>query len=259
MLHRIIRFADSTDVESITQLLIEAGLPARGVSDYFNHFLVAKSGKTLVGVVGLEPYGAFGLLRSLAVAPAHRGQGLGRRLYERMLAYAHLRGIEALYLLTTTVEGFFSTLGFEIVDRHRLPTPIRATEEFQGLCPSSAVCMMKRIDHEAHYYPKEILRLEPDVPGARMWGISLHKAMLTYFEAEPNCRFERHRHESEQITMVLQGSLFFELEDGRIVEVREGDVIAIPSNLSHAVHTGKKKARAVDAWSPVMEKYKKQG
>lgn len=37
-----------------------------------------------IAVVGLEPSGALGLLRSLAVAPAYRGQGVARQL----VAYA---------------------------------------------------------------------------------------------------------------------------------------------------------------------------
>ena len=252
-----IRFADGKDEEVIKNLLVEAGLPHQDVTHHLNHFLIAKSHDALVGVVGLEPHGEFGLLRSLAVASSYRGKGIGKMLYERILANAHLRGIKEIYLLTTTAERFFSRLGFDKVNRNRLPKPIQMTEEFQTLCPSSAVCMVKRINKEARYYPKEVLRLQPDVPGTKMWGIALEKAMLTYFEAEPSCRFERHSHESEQITMVLEGSLFFELEDGKIVEVNAGEVIAIPSNVPHAVYTGKKKTKAVDAWSPVMQKYAK--
>jgi mannose-6-phosphate isomerase-like protein (cupin superfamily) len=69
-------------------------------------------------------------------------------------------------------------------------------------------------------------------------------------------RFEMHHHESEQITMVLEGELFFHV-DGKIIGVKEGEVIAIPSAVSHAAFTREKSVKAVDAWSPVMEKYKK--
>ena len=89
-----------------------------------------------------------------------------------------------------------------------------------------------------------------------MWGVALEKAMLTYFEVEPNSQFEKHSHESEQITMVLEGELFFEVTE-RMISVKEGEVIAIPSNISHAVFTQGKPVKAVDAWSPVIEKYKK--
>ncbi len=58
-------------------------------AEHLPHFLVMRLGSLLPesdldrsktqfpGVVGLEPCGRDGLLRSLAVAPAYRGQGLG--------------------------------------------------------------------------------------------------------------------------------------------------------------------------------------
>ena len=89
-----------------------------------------------------------------------------------------------------------------------------------------------------------------------MWGIALEKTMFTYFEVQPNCKFETHSHESEQITMILEGELYFEV-DGNIVGVKKGEVMAIPSGVLHGVFSREQFVRAVDAWSPVMEKYKK--
>jgi len=249
-------FAEAKDEESITYLLLEVDLPHEDVSNHIHHFLLAKSNDALIGVVGLEVLGEFGLLRSLAVVSSHRGKGIGKMLYERILAYAHLQGIKELYLLTTTAEGFFSKLGYSKVERNNIPKPIQTTEEFHSLCPSTAVCMVKRINKEAQYYPKEILRLQPDVPGVKMWGIALEKTMLTYFEVQPNSRFEIHSHESEQITLVLEGELFFEVDE-RIISVKKGEVIAIPSGVPHAAFTQEESVKAIDAWSPVMEKYKK--
>ena len=95
------------------------------------------------------------------------------------------------------------------------------------------------------------LRLRPDVPGASMWAVALERTMLTYFEIEPRSRFQTHSHASEQITMVLDGELFFEVAGGMEVLVRAGEVIAIPANAPHAAWTGDRRARAVDSWSPV--------
>lgn len=105
------------------------------------------------------------------------------------------------------------------------------------------------------YYPKGSLRLAADVPGAGQWAVALNKTMLTYFEVDPHCRFESHTHESEQITLVLEGELYFEQGD-RVVAVKAGEVIAIPSQAPHAVFTREDAVKAVDAWSPVMEKYR---
>ena len=87
-----------------------------------------------------------------------------------------------------------------------------------------------------------------------MWAVALDKAMLTYFEIQSNSHFEMHRHESEQITFVLEGTLYFEMSD-KTIGVKEGEVIAIPSNVKHAVCTKDEIVRAVDAWSPVREEY----
>lgn len=115
--------------------------------------------------------------------------------------------------------------------------------------------MNNQTDHEMRYYPKESLALTDDVPGARQWAVSLDQTMLTYFEVDPDCRFESHSHESEQITMVIVGTLFFEQGD-KVIGVKGGEVIAIPANVPHAVFTGKAAVKAVDAWSPVMAKYR---
>lgn len=117
--------------------------------------------------------------------------------------------------------------------------------------------MTKEIIKEAKYYPKETLFLREDVPGARMWAVALERTMLTYFEIKPHSQFDKHSHEGEQITMVLEGELFFELT-GRTISVKQGEVIAIPACIPHAVYTKDKSAKAVDAWSPVMERYRKQ-
>jgi quercetin dioxygenase-like cupin family protein len=53
-------------------------------------------------------------------------------------------------------------------------------------------------------------------------SIALGRAMLTYFELQPHARFESHRHESEQITVVLEGELFFEVDGGREVRLGAG-------------------------------------
>jgi quercetin dioxygenase-like cupin family protein len=113
--------------------------------------------------------------------------------------------------------------------------------------------MMKCADFR--YFPKDKLQLKQDVPGAKMWAVALDKAMLTYFEVEPNSQFYMHKHQSEQITLVLEGTLFFEMSD-KTVSVKEGEVIAIASNIKHAVFTKEDFVRAVDAWSPVRKEYK---
>ena len=251
-------FATPADKAQIRQFLSECGLPTLYIARHLKSFMVARAAKKLVGVIGLEVYGRVGLLRSLCVEPAYRGRGIARDLNARMLAYAHRRGIDTLYLFTVKAVRFSSKLGFKKIDRKRIPKSIRSTWQFRSFRPYPVVCMMKKISDEARYYPRETLSLTPHVPGAKMWGVSLNQTMLTYFEIKPRSRFPKHRHPSEQISLVLKGELVFRV-DNRILYVKEGEVIAIPPNVAHSVSTQNKPVKAIDARSPVMRQYKLDG
>jgi N-acetylglutamate synthase-like GNAT family acetyltransferase len=61
----------------------------------------------------------------------------------RTIAEAEARGINALYLLTTSAERYFPTFGFRAVPRDAVPDDIRATAEFLGACPASATVMCR--------------------------------------------------------------------------------------------------------------------
>jgi amino-acid N-acetyltransferase len=91
----------------------------------------------------MERYGDGGLLRSVAVAAAWRGSGIGRALVDRVLDEGRAAGIKDVYLLTTTAEHYFPRLGFACVSRDSVPAAVRASAEFTGACPASAVVMRK--------------------------------------------------------------------------------------------------------------------
>lgn len=55
-------------------------------------------------------------IRSLAVAQAGQGKGIGRRIVEELVLMATARGYAQICALTLE-EGFFEKLGFEVVDR----------------------------------------------------------------------------------------------------------------------------------------------
>src|SRR4051794_21651164 len=136
-----IRPASTNDLAAIEQLLVASKLPTDGVADALCGFLVAEHDGALVGVVGVEECGEYGLLRSTAVANEWRSRGLGRQLVERAIAEAESRGVQALYLLTTTAERYFPSFGFTTITRDQVPEPVRATSEFTDICPSSSTVM----------------------------------------------------------------------------------------------------------------------
>ena len=73
-------------------------------------FIVAEREGELIGVAGLEVYGASALLRSVAVEDGWRGSGVGKALIDRALDQARQAGIEDVFLLTTTAERYFPRL-----------------------------------------------------------------------------------------------------------------------------------------------------
>ena len=71
-----IRAATRGDLADIEALLAASQLPTAGIHDEVCGFLVAEVGSKIVGVVGMERHGRYGLLRSTAVDPAWRLVGL---------------------------------------------------------------------------------------------------------------------------------------------------------------------------------------
>jgi amino-acid N-acetyltransferase len=131
----------NTEVEA---LLTEAQLPVADLASSRSlNLLGVQDGGRLVGVVGVEVYGSTGLLRSLAVEPAHRNSGLGASLVSNAEIWASAQGVETLYLLTTTAAQFFAKRGYEAVPRSDAPAAIAVTAQFSDLCPASSTFMRK--------------------------------------------------------------------------------------------------------------------
>jgi arsenite methyltransferase len=141
-----IRAARLEDLPAVESLLGATGLPLEGVAEQFeNGYAVAESEGIVVGVAGVEVHGAHGLLRSVAVASHHQGEGIGRRLLADRLGWATARGLHSVYLLTTTAAKWFDRLGFMVVTRTDVPAAVRRSAEFTDICPSTATVMERRL------------------------------------------------------------------------------------------------------------------
>jgi amino-acid N-acetyltransferase len=140
-----LRPAESRDLPAVLSLLERLELPTAGVAEGFAEYLVAELDGEVVGVVGIELYGSSALLRSAAVDDRWRSSGVGRRLIEKALEQARRRGIEDIYLLTTTAERYFPRFGFANVSRDEVAPGVRASIEFQTACPASATVMRKTL------------------------------------------------------------------------------------------------------------------
>ena len=129
------------DVEA----LLEANdLPAVDVQDDVAEFYAAFDDGDAVGIGGLEFHADAALLRSLVVRDAVRGRGYGTVICDALEREALDRGVDAIYLLTTTASSFFADRGYDDVDRSEVPAVLRETTQFADLCPTSATCMRKQ-------------------------------------------------------------------------------------------------------------------
>lgn len=136
-----LRPARPADLPGVQALLSEAGLPLDGLPADLAHFFVAERRGELVGAIGMESYGPAALLRSAVASPSLRGSGVGERLVHALLDAARSGGTREVVLLTTTAEHWFPRFGFERIAREEAPEALRASEEFRGACPASAVTM----------------------------------------------------------------------------------------------------------------------
>jgi amino-acid N-acetyltransferase len=137
----VLRAARPEDLPLISGLLEESALSPDGVTEFLEHFRVACTGERLVGIVGIEPYGREGLLRSLAVSSSQRSTGVGTLLLGDAVGHARLIGIRRLVLLTTTAAGYFTRHGWRTIDRSSVTGGVISSSQFRGACPSTATCM----------------------------------------------------------------------------------------------------------------------
>ena len=141
----MIESATQRDLPEIRALLERLHLPLAGVDEHIPTMLVAREDQTIVGTAALELYADGALLRSVAVEPRRQGQQLGHQLTDAALHLAATRGVNTVFLLTTTADRFFPKFGFEQITRDEVPPSVRASVEFQSACPASAIVMRRHL------------------------------------------------------------------------------------------------------------------
>ena len=140
-----IRRATEADAEEIVSLVRDADLAVPGVVEHLETFLVAERDQRAVGAIGLEIRGTDALLRSAVVSPDARGCGIGTSLVTAVLDLARREGVNTLYLLTTSAQGYWVRQGFTLVSRVAVPDTVKRSEEFIGACPASAAAMVRLV------------------------------------------------------------------------------------------------------------------
>ena len=129
--------------EEAVALLSSEKLPTNDLPSTLKNFFVMIENKKLIGIIGLEIYGSYGLLRSLAVRADSRNQNIAGKLVEQIERLALAEGLKAVLLLTETATDYFSRKGYKVITRAEMPAEVRQSSEFSHVCPDSAKAMQK--------------------------------------------------------------------------------------------------------------------
>ena len=87
------------------------------------------------------------------------------------------------------------------------------------------------------------------VPGLTFRPVLGQRAMTNFVHFEPGAEAPRHVHEEEQIVIILDGEMTFDL-DGDVRVMRKGDVAVIPAWVPHGAWTTDTTCLEVDVFCP---------
>ncbi|MGD9764140.1 MAG: cupin domain-containing protein [Candidatus Binatia bacterium] len=86
-------------------------------------------------------------------------------------------------------------------------------------------------------------------PGVRRQTVGATRMTMTRYAFAPGGRFPTHRHDQEQLTLVLDGELVFTI-DHRAVHLQPEQLLVIPAGVPHEAVGGPAGATVVSVVSP---------
>jgi MarR family transcriptional regulator, 2-MHQ and catechol-resistance regulon repressor len=141
-----LRMAGRADLQEVLTLAEAAGLSVGTMEERLPGTLVIarepESGE-LIGLAGLERYGAAGVLWAIAVRTAFRRGGLGKTLLLTVVNLARTLGMRELYLAATQAGDVLSRQGWEEVAREELPATLREVDELRTSAATTAVMRLR--------------------------------------------------------------------------------------------------------------------
>jgi UDP-N-acetylmuramate: L-alanyl-gamma-D-glutamyl-meso-diaminopimelate ligase len=121
------------DLARVKAILDRVGLPYPDLEAHLDDLLALRDAGDVIGCVAMELYDEAGLLRSLAVVPERRGEGLGWMLADAALMRARRRGARRVFLVTEKATDFFAEkFGFHAVDRAQVDAQVLASSQFRA-------------------------------------------------------------------------------------------------------------------------------
>jgi gluconolactonase len=87
------------------------------------------------------------------------------------------------------------------------------------------------------------------VPGSKSHIVSTERMTVSFLTMAPDSHFAIHRHEQEQIMIVIDGACD-EIIEGKLYHLEKGDVAILPANTEHGGYISDKSCRVIDVFSP---------
>jgi quercetin dioxygenase-like cupin family protein len=109
----------------------------------------------------------------------------------------------------------------------------------------------KRVVH----YPD--IRLVELAPGCNSHLVFGDKITVSFLTMSAHSYFPPHRHEAEQIMIVLDGYAD-EIVEGKLYRLERGDVIFLPSNVEHGAYLRELDCRVIDIFSPPRKDFREK-
>jgi quercetin dioxygenase-like cupin family protein len=90
--------------------------------------------------------------------------------------------------------------------------------------------------------------------GVKLHIVSAERITVAFVTLDPGICAPVHRHEHEQIAVVVDGACDFILE-GKLYPMKKGDVIVVPSNIEHGNYSTHKGCQIIDVFSPPRQDF----
>ncbi|MDK3023354.1 GNAT family N-acetyltransferase [Cupriavidus taiwanensis] len=136
-----IRAAVPTDAPAVGEVLERCGLSVDGVPRLLEHFHVAILGAQIIGCAAGERCGETVVIRSVAVLPEHRDQGVATHVVRAALMRARANGARRAVLLASSCPSYFARYGFTLVPAAKLPPEVMSSSEFLRAADTPPLCM----------------------------------------------------------------------------------------------------------------------
>lgn len=145
-----IRPAGVEDLGEASAVIERVGLFLGGIDAQFGpqYVLAVAPDGAIVGMAGVETYGSYGLLRSVAVLDSWRGRGIAAELSRDRIAWARTQSLDAVYLFTKHAAPYWARFGFVLVPLDTLPAALHAAEQWRSARERDLVSMVLTLPRE---------------------------------------------------------------------------------------------------------------